>query len=108
RVGTSTWTPIGEDTAAPWSVTFDTTAVADGPYDLRAVSYDSSDVVLRTAVHQNVVIDNTRPHIVSSTPADGSIVDSATSIAMTASETIVSVESATLDGAPVTPTVSGT
>lgn len=35
--GTTTWTTICTSTAAPWTCAWDTTSVADGLYDLRAV-----------------------------------------------------------------------
>ena len=60
------------------------------------------------AERTGIPIDNTRPSIVSSNPADGSVVSSASSIALTASEPIASVANAKLDGSTVTPTVSGT
>jgi fibronectin type 3 domain-containing protein len=40
--GTGDWHPIGTATAAPWSLAWDTTAVADGDYDLRAVIDDAA------------------------------------------------------------------
>jgi hypothetical protein len=106
--GADTWTTIGEDSSSPWAVSFDTTGVADGVYDLRAISYNSAGSQLRTAVHADIRIDNTRPRVVSSTPSDGSVVDSASSIVLTASESLDSVAHTTLDGLTVSPTVSGT
>jgi hypothetical protein len=42
--GTSTWTSIGTATAAPFSVQLDTSGLATGPYDFRAVVTDSAGV----------------------------------------------------------------
>ena len=106
--GAGSWTTIAEDTSSPWSTSFDTTALADGTYDLRAVSFNSANAQLRSAEHTGISIDNTRPRIVSSSPADGSIVSSASSIALTASEPIASVANAKLDGLTVALTISGT
>ena len=38
--GGSSWTNLGTDTSAPWSVAFDTTTVPDGIYDLHAKVFD--------------------------------------------------------------------
>jgi hypothetical protein len=105
--GGGSWTSIGTDTATPWSTSFNTAGFADGLYDLRAMVYDSlgntsSDVVA------GIRIDNTAPRIVSSTPAEGSTVTSASSIRLVASETATPV-GVTLDGNPtVGPVISGT
>jgi hypothetical protein len=40
--GTSSWTPVCTDTTAPYSCSFDTTSVAEGLYDFRAVLLDGS------------------------------------------------------------------
>ena len=59
--GAGTWTTIGSaDTTAPYGVSWDTTAIADGLYDLRAVATDTagnSD----TSVVANRRVDNTAP-----------------------------------------------
>ncbi|GAA3812033.1 Ig-like domain-containing protein [Nocardioides panacisoli] len=39
--GTTTWTALCTDTTAPYACSWDTTTVADGSYDLRAVMTDS-------------------------------------------------------------------
>jgi hypothetical protein len=39
--GKGTWTPIGTATGVPYTVTFDTTTLASGTYDIRAVATDS-------------------------------------------------------------------
>jgi hypothetical protein len=105
--GAGTWTTIATDTSFPWSARFDTKAVADGSYDLRAVAYDSTGSALSTARRSALTIDNTRPRVVSSLPADGSIVASASPISLTTNETLSRAASVTLDGAAATPTVSG-
>ena len=106
-VGGSTWTTIATDNAAPWSVPFDTTLIPDGLYDLRATAYDA---VGNSAVdtHLGVRIDNTPPDVVSSTPADGAVVASASSISVTANEALSDVRNVTLDARPTAaPAVSG-
>jgi len=40
--GTGSWTNVGSaDTTSPYSVSWDTTAVADGLYDLRVITTDN-------------------------------------------------------------------
>jgi hypothetical protein len=105
--GGATWTSLGTDTTAPWSVSYDTTKLPDGVYDLRATVTDnlgnsSSDVV------SGVRVDNTAPQVVSSSPADGSSVGSARAISLVASEPATPV-GVTLDGGgTVAPVISGT
>jgi hypothetical protein len=58
--GGGTWTDLGTDTSAPYSVDFDTTAVADGVYDLRVRATDVAGNT-GTAVVANRRVDNTPP-----------------------------------------------
>ncbi|HEY8628684.1 MAG TPA: Ig-like domain-containing protein [Gaiellaceae bacterium] len=105
--GASNWTPIATDSSAPWSASFDTTAVADGLYDLRAVAADAVGNE-RASVRSGIRIDNSAPRLVSSTPADGAVIASATSIVLVASENLAAIDGATLDGAGVVaPILSG-
>jgi hypothetical protein len=105
--GAASWTSMGTDTSAPWSVSYDTSKLADGVYDLRATASDSlgntsSDVVT------GIRIDNTAPRVVSSTPGDGWTVTSASSISLVTSEP-VTLNGVTLDGqSTVAPVISGT
>jgi hypothetical protein len=105
--GGASWTSIGTDTTSPWSAAYDTSKLPDGLYDFRATVSDalgnsSTDVVA------GIRVDNTAPHLVSSTPADGSTVSSASAIGLVASEAATPV-GVTLDGnATVAPIVSGT
>ena len=105
--GANSWKQIGIDTAAPWSVAFDTTAVADGLYDLRAVVTDSVGNTSQDT-RPNIRVDNTAPVLVSSMPADGSTVSSASSIELVTNEPATPTNVG-LDGAgTVAPVVSGT
>lgn len=59
--GTSTWTTVCTDTTAPYSCAWNTAAVADGTYDLRAravngAGYTSVSDTVRTTVANNVVV----------------------------------------------------
>jgi hypothetical protein len=105
--GASTWTQLANDTNAPFGASFDTTTLADGLYDLRAVGYDALGNSSTPALRANVRVDNIAPSLVSSAPADGSISTSANQIVLTASEP-VTAPGALLDGAPApAPTSSG-
>jgi len=105
--GGATWTSLGTDTAAPWSVAYDTTKLPDGVYDLRVTVTDNLGNSSQNVV-SGVRIDNMAPQVVSSSPADGSSVGSATAISLVASEPATPV-GVTLDGgATVAPVMSGT
>jgi len=67
--GTGTWTNIGNlDTAAPYSVSFNTTSVADGLYDFRAVATDNAGNT-SAAVTSSERIDNGAPALTLTFPA---------------------------------------
>jgi len=59
--GAGTWTTIDTDTSAPYSASFDTTAVADGLYDFRVVATDSVGNPTNSAAVTNRRVDNTSP-----------------------------------------------
>ena len=60
--GAGTWTTIGAaDTTSPYSVNWDTTAVADGLYDLRVITTDNVGNTFTSALVTNVRVDNTLP-----------------------------------------------
>ena len=72
--GAGSWTTIGTAISAPWSLPFDTTAVADGQYDLREVISDAAVPanVTTTDLPGPKVIDNTPPSSAAVTaPAPG-------------------------------------
>ena len=66
------WTPVGTDLTAPFSVDFDTTAAADGSYDLRAVATDLS--LNQGSGTRTTLVDNTNPAGSLDAPANGSTV----------------------------------
>ena len=60
--GAGTWTTIGAaDTSSPYGVTWDTTAVTDGLYDLRVITTDNAGNTFTSATIANVRVDNTNP-----------------------------------------------
>ena len=93
-----TWTQIAEDTTAPFGTPFDTSALADGLYDLRAIGFDGLGNPSAASIREDVRLDNTAPQLVSAAPADGSVSTSANQIVLTASEP-VTAPGALLDGA---------
>ena len=74
--------------ALPFSTPFDTSTLADGLYDLRAVGYDALDNASAPALRTNVRFDNTAPTLVLSVPADGSVSTSADQIVLTVNEPV--------------------
>jgi hypothetical protein len=56
--GTSAWTTVCTDTASPYTCTWDTTKVAAGGYDLRAIETPVSGSALTSALVTNRVVDN--------------------------------------------------
>jgi hypothetical protein len=105
--GASNWTAIQTDASEPWSAGFDTTAVPDGLYDLRAIAADALGNQ-RASVRSGIRVDNGAPSLVSSNPADGSVIASANSIVLVASESLAAIDGATFDGAGVvSPILSG-
>ncbi|GGO84170.1 hypothetical protein GCM10011584_01090 [Nocardioides phosphati] len=56
--GTGTWTDLCTDTTAPYSCSWDTTAVADGLYDLRAVALDGRAATTISALVTGRRVDN--------------------------------------------------
>jgi chitinase len=57
--GAGTWTDICTDTVSPYTCSFNTSGLADGSYDLRAVVTDTSGRATPSAVVANRVVDNT-------------------------------------------------
>src|SRR5581483_280050 len=71
--GAGTWTTIGTATG-PFSVSFDTTGVADALYDLRAVATDAAGNQTTSTVVTNRLVDNTAPTGSLTAPGAGSAV----------------------------------
>src|SRR5439155_7699101 len=78
-----------EDTAAPYSVSWDTTTAALGTHVLRAVARDAAgNVATSTAVTVTVVPDSTPPTASLTAPADGATVVGTVTISATASDDV--------------------
>src|SRR5262249_47134761 len=70
--GAGTWTTIGTATGSPYQVSWDTTAVADGLYDLRVVTTDNAGLSTTSATVANVRVDNANPTGSVTAPSAGS------------------------------------
>ena len=68
--GFGTWTAIDTDTSAPYSVDWATGSLADGSYDLRAVTTDLAGNT-QTSATVNVVVDNAPARVVLLTARPG-------------------------------------
>ena len=84
--GGGAWTSLGTDASSPFTNDFDTTAVADGLYELRAVALDGSGNTGTSAV-RNVRVDNTAPSGSITAPAAGATVGGVVSVQASASDT---------------------
>lgn len=88
--GAGTWTTIG--------TSWNTTAIGDGSYDVRARATDNAGNTADSPV-RTVVVDNTAPALVTSVPLDGELVAAAGSLVVTATENLSGIANATIDGA---------
>jgi hypothetical protein len=70
--GAGTWTTIGVESTPPFTESFDTTALADGLYDLHAIASDGAHLVTSNVVTTRV--DNTAPTGSVTAPASGATV----------------------------------
>ena len=90
-----------EDTASPYSISWNTTAVVNGSHTLTAVARDSSNnTTTATAITVTVNNDTTPPTVAITAPASGATVaDTITVSATAADDTAVSGVQFKLDGA---------
>jgi len=91
--GTGSWTLIGTSTSAPYSASWDTTALANGNYDLRAVARDgaggtTNSEVVTVAVQNGAPADTTPPSVALTAPAEGATVSGTTTISADASDNV--------------------
>jgi hypothetical protein len=108
RGATGAWLLVGTDKVAPWAAQLDTQALRDGQYDLRVTSIDA-DGISASDVRSGIVVDNTAPALVASSPASGGKVPArGARVVMTATEVLARVTGAKVDGkATKAPAVSG-
>jgi hypothetical protein len=72
-VGAGTWTQIATDASAPFSADLDTSALADGSYDLRVVATDGGSFNGTSSLRTSRV-DNTAPTVSVTDPVSGAVV----------------------------------
>src|SRR5581483_6216480 len=92
--GADTWTTIATDASAPFAASLDTTGLADGSYDLRAVASDQAGNE-STSTLRTIRVDNTKPTGSLTAPAGGASVSGATALTATAADTGSGVASVT-------------
>ena len=61
--GAADWTDVCTDATSPYSCAFDTTAVADGRYDFRAIALDDAANTGTSAIVANRLVDNNPPTV---------------------------------------------
>jgi Bacterial Ig domain len=66
--GTTGWVDACTDTTSTYSCTWDTTALADGMYDMRALATDRAGNTLASAVQTNRRVDNVVPAVALTDP----------------------------------------
>ena len=74
----------GEDTTAPYSVTWNSTASSDGAHTLTAVARDAAGSTASSS--RTVTVDNTAPTVSVMAPTDGASVSGVVSVAGSASD----------------------
>ena len=72
--GGGSWVTIASDTTTPWGTSLDTTALADGLYDFRAIATDATGHTGTSPIRANVRVDNTSPAGSLTSPAGGATV----------------------------------
>ncbi len=95
-----TWTTIGADTSAPYSVDWATGSLADGShYDLRAVTTDVLGHTQTTAT-VTVLVDNTTPTGSITGPAEATVVSGLTKLSSDSADTSSGVQQVVFESSP--------
>jgi hypothetical protein len=89
---------IGTAITAPYSITWDTAALADGRYSLSTRAYDAAGNI-GYASSIPVTVDNTAPAVSLTSPVDGALVEKQVSLTATASDNSSVVKVVFYDGA---------
>jgi hypothetical protein len=78
-------TAVGaEGTGSPYIMSWDTTAVTDGPHTLTASAHDDAGNITISTV--NVTVDNTKPTVTLAAPANGALVSGTVTLNATAAD----------------------
>lgn len=85
-------TLIGTSTTAPYTVTWNTTAVANGPYTLKAIARDvagnSATSTTIAVTVTNTTVDTTAPTVTMTSPAGGSVLSGTVTLTADASDNV--------------------
>lgn len=90
--GANTWSTACTGASSPFSCSFNTTTVADGNYDFRAIATDASGNQTTSAVTASHVIDNTPPAASNLQTTNGGTAnrpDAADTMTLTSTETLL-------------------
>lgn len=98
--GSPTWTPLGTATSSPYTVSFDTTTITDGLYDLRAVGTDALGNSTASSIVSGVRVDNIAPNASIVTPAASANVRGTVTVTSDSSDTGAGVASALFQRSP--------
>ena len=71
--GSGSWSDACTDPSTPYTCAFDTTGVADGLYDMRALATDNAGNTTASAVQTNRRIDNNGPVVALTSPGAGRV-----------------------------------
>lgn len=95
----SIWSDVCSDTSSPYSCSFDTTTVADGLYDLRALATDNAGNQTASTAVTNRRIDNSAPVVTPTNP--GSYVRGNVTLGGSATDAGSGIASLVLEGRAV-------
>ncbi|MGI8607415.1 MAG: Ig-like domain-containing protein [Gaiellaceae bacterium] len=98
--GGGTWTTIDVDTSSLYLVSFVTTGVSDGLYDLRSVATDVAGNTTLSAVVANRRVENTRPTGSITAPAAGAVVNGLTAVSSDSADTGSGVQQVAFQRSP--------
>lgn len=93
----ASWTDVCVDTAAPYTCSLVTTALADGDYDLRAIAADKAGQSTTSEI-VTVLVDNTAPAVTMADP--GSPLFASVTLAATATDADAGVARVTIERSP--------
>jgi hypothetical protein len=93
-------TLLGSDTTAPYSVSWDTSASANGAHTLTVKAYDTAGNVSPTA-SRSVSVDNSAPSVAITSPANGASVSMTVTVQASASDNTSVTQVVFYDGASV-------
>ncbi|MFL5945446.1 MAG: Ig-like domain-containing protein [Gaiellaceae bacterium] len=82
--GGGAWVTIASDSTLPWGASLDSTTLADGQYDFRAVATDGTGHTGSSPLRANIRVDNTAPSGSVTAPSAGATVGG-TSVTLSAS-----------------------